>query len=73
MASIVANESARVVKVIRRLATGSGGERLDEIEERLVAFGQIADFGRPVIHLDIDVDVVIRAPRRGDVLRPDAL
>ncbi len=46
---------------------------LDEVEERGVALGQVGDLGRPVVHLRVDVDRVVRAPRRPDHVVPDAL
>ena len=44
-----------------------------EIEERGVALGQVGDLRRPVVHLRVDVDRVVRAPRRPDHVVPDAL
>ncbi|MPN57876.1 hypothetical protein SDC9_205572 [bioreactor metagenome] len=35
---------------------------MGEIEQRLVQFGEVTYFGRPVIHLYIDVQVVVAVP-----------
>ena len=44
-----------------------------QIKERQVAFGQVGDLGRPVIHLHVDVRVIIGMPRRIVVVVPEAL
>ena len=36
----------------------------DQLEQRLVAFGQIAVFRMPIIHLRIDIDREFAVPRR---------
>jgi len=43
------------------------------IEEHTRGFGQAAHFGRPVIHLQVDVGVEVGVPGRLEVLVPDAL
>src|SRR6267142_2839374 len=43
------------------------------IEERLVAFGQIAKFRRPIIHFGIDVDDPFTVPGRLDFIVPETL
>ncbi len=45
----------------------------EEPEQRLVALGQIRRLRRPVVHLGVDVDRVVAAPRRPHVRVPDAL
>ena len=45
----------------------------DQIEKRRGALGEIGRFGGPVIHLDVDVGVVIRMPRRLVVVVPKPL
>ena len=45
----------------------------DQVEERLVAFGKIAGFRRPVVHLDVDVGGPVGTPRRTHQFVPDAL
>ena len=45
----------------------------DHIEQRLMAFGQVRRFRRPVVHFDVDVDRVFAAPGRVFALVPDAL
>ena len=36
----------------------------DQIKQRQVTLGQVRRLGRPVVHLHIDVDMVVRRPRR---------
>ena len=38
-----------------------------------MTFGQVGAFRRPVVHLCIDVDRVVAAPRRADHVVPNAL
>ena len=45
----------------------------DEIKERFDQFGEIANLRKPVVHLNVDVDVIIRTPRSFVVLAPDPL
>src|SRR3954466_10016509 len=57
-------------------ASGIGTNRaktLDVIEERDRALGEIGHFGRPVVHLYIDVGMVVTAPRRVVRVIPEAL
>src|SRR6266851_1295353 len=46
---------------------------VDEIEEWSVEGGEVGAIGQPVVHLGVDVDGVLRAPRRIDRVVPDAL
>ena len=46
---------------------------IDQVEERLVQFGEVADLRRPVVHLDVDVDGVLALPRRRQRVVPDSL
>ena len=48
-------------------------EVLEHREEGLLRLGKIADQRRPVIHFGVDVDGVLRVPRRIDLVVPDAL
>ncbi len=53
---------------------GAGfGEILDHGHERLDALAQIGGFGRPVVHLGVDVDRVLAAPGRVQAVVPKAL
>jgi len=53
---------------------GAGlAEAIDEVEERTSAFGEVGGFGGPVVHLDVDVGSPVGAPRRGDLVVPNAL
>lgn len=59
-----------------QLAGGGGardGERLDEVEQRGGAFGEVGDPGRPVVHLGVDVQGVARTPRRAQFGVPQPL
>ena len=68
----VRHPAARIVVGLGRLAARLD-QRRDELVQRLVKFGQIADLGGPVVHLHVDVEVPIAVPRRLDFLGPDAL
>ena len=50
-----------------------GNKALQVIEKRQVAFRQVADLGRPIVHLEVDIKVVVAVPRRIVLLRPNAL
>ena len=69
---VMDHPAAAVVIGLGGLRAGLG-EVLDQPEQGLVAFGQIADLGGPVIHLQVDVDGVFAAPGRQECLVPDAL
>lgn len=43
------------------------------VNQRLMQLGQIGDLCWPIIHLRIDIQCVIAAPRRPGILVPDAL
>ncbi len=45
----------------------------DKIKQRLSQLRQIGGFRQPVIHLQINVDVVVGIPRRGDGVIPHTL
>ena len=47
--------------------------RFDKVEERPSRLRKIADLGRPVVHLEIDVGGVFAVPRRSHAFVPDAL
>ena len=63
------HEAPAVVNVLCGFSA-AGPKVVGQIEERFVTFGQVADLGGPVVHLDIDIDVVIAVPRGFDVLIP---
>ena len=48
-------------------------QRAHEVEQRLLAFGQVGGTSRPVVHLDVDVVVIVNAPRPVHVVVPQAL
>ena len=58
---------------------GAGGflavqrKRIHQGKQRLVAFGQVGGLGGHVIHLQVNVGVVVRTPRRPHSLVPDSL
>ena len=45
----------------------------DEVEERFVAFAEVGLLNGPVVHLDVDVRMHIRVPRRIGAVVPDTL
>ena len=72
VAGVVRNEALHLVEFFRG-NTANFGQALSEVEEWLVALGEVRALSVPVVHLDVDVDVVIGAPRRGEVLVPQSL
>ena len=53
---------------------GTGDRQFpDHSEKRFLAFRQIGEFGRPVVHFRIDVDRIFAVPRRHEILVPDTL
>lgn len=48
-------------------------QRLDEREEGLGEIAEAADFGGPIVHLDVYVEVPVGVPRGLDFLGPDPL
>ena len=46
---------------------------LNVVEQSSVALGQVTGFCRPVVHLGVDVDGELTAPRWSKVFAPDAL
>ena len=69
---MVGNEAARAV-VISRGLSASHAKVVEQVPQRLLHLGQIRHVCRPVVHLDVDVDVVVGVPRRGDLVVPNAL
>ena len=69
---MVGDEAARAVVRLRgpsaRLA-----QLLDQVEQRLVALGEVRHLGGPVVHLGVDVDRVLAAPGGVHVVVPEAL
>ena len=58
---VVEDPSAGVVVDLGGAAAGLG-DLFEGVEEGLVAFAEIADFGGPVVHFGIDVDGVLAFP-----------
>ena len=50
-----------------------GYEALNVLKQGLSRIGQIAGFGRPIIHLQIDVVVIVGIPRWPDLFIPLSL
>ena len=48
-------------------------QRLHVVEQRNVTRCEVGGLGKPVVHLDIDVEVVVAIPRRRVFLCPDSL
>ena len=69
---VMKNKAARAIHFLGSAAAALE-VRLDQVEERPGGFREIADFGRPVIHLDIDVGGVLAVPWRSHAFVPDAL
>ncbi len=46
---------------------------IEQVEERGMEVGEVGALGEPVVHLGVDVDGVLGAPRRVDGFVPDAL
>ena len=38
-----------------------------------MAFGEVGRFGRPIVHLDVDIEVVIAVPGRLELVVPQPL
>jgi len=69
---VMADEAATVVHNLGGVAAVLA-DAVEEAEEGLGEFAEIADFGGPVVHFGIDVDGVFAAPAGKIVLIPDAL
>ena len=69
---VVEHEAAGAVHLLRRPAAAVE-RHPDQVEQRPGGFGQVADFRRPVVHLDVDVGRVLAVPGRCEALVPDAL
>jgi hypothetical protein len=65
-------ESATAVNVFSGLSA-SWPKVTYKVEEWFVTFGQIGDLRRPVVHLNVDIDVVVAVPWSLYVMVPDAL
>ena len=65
----------KTVAAIEFLGRGAtvGQQLVAEIKERLMTFGEVEHFRNPIVHLNIDVDVVVRIPTRRDPFYPDPL
>ncbi len=48
-------------------------QRFDQIKQRQVHLGKVGDLGRPVVHLDVHVGVIIAIPGRLNFIRPNPL
>ena len=66
---VMRHEPARAVVHARGLAPGLA-QRFEEIEQRLVQLGEVGHLGRPVVHLQVDVEVIVRIPRRAHAVVP---
>src|SRR5262245_49500877 len=69
---VMDHETARAIEPLRYSATVDS-RPIDQVEERLMQFRKIADFGRPVVHLGIDINRVFTIPWRRELIIPDAL
>jgi hypothetical protein len=64
--------SASAIHLARGARTGHGQIR-HERGQRVHRLGQVGRERRPVVHLGVDIDGVLAAPRRGHAFVPDAL
>ncbi len=69
---VMANPAARAVHAMRGHRPRNR-EILDHPDQRLDALGEGGDLGRPIVHLGVDVDRVLAAPGRRDLVVPYAL
>ncbi len=69
---VVRDESPRAVVNARRLPARLA-QRLEEVEQRQMRFREVGDLGRPVVHLQVDVEVIVAVPRRAHAVVPQAL
>ena len=69
---MVKHPPAAVVVHFCGLSSGDN-EVFEHIEQRFVTLREVAYFGRPVVHLRVDVDRILAAPGRRDGFVPDPL
>ena len=69
---VMGDEAARAVVDARGLAARLA-QRLEEVEQRLVQLGEVGHLRRPVVHLQVDVEVIVGVPRRVHAVVPEAL
>ena len=53
--------------------SSAGAQGIDKLDKRPVQFSKVGDFRRPVIHLNIYVDMVVCAPGRTKTVGPYSL
>ena len=74
---VLGNAGSPAANVLAEMLAGTFAQRCfhaaNEINKRLVAFGQVGDLGPPVAHLEVDVVVVIACPGGMYPVVPDAL
>ena len=69
---MVGDKAAAAVVLLGRLGARHA-QAIDEVEELVVALGEIRDLRRPVVHLEVDVDRELAVPGRLVALVPDPL
>lgn len=69
---MVRHPAAQAILLTSR-ASSVDRQRLDEVPQRLGTLGEPHGLGRPVVHLQVDIEGVVVPPGRGDALVPDAL
>ncbi|MNG12053.1 hypothetical protein D3C84_956380 [compost metagenome] len=72
IARMVNAEAACTIRFTCRLAAVLS-QLIDVVEQRLMAFRQIRRLRRPIIHLNINVRMEVRLPRRSHRFVPDPL
>ena len=48
-------------------------QRSDEIEQRQLALREVCNLGRPIVHLNVHIGVIVAVPRRLDLVGPYTL
>ena len=69
---VMRDEAARAVVHARGLAAWLA-QRIEKVEQRLVQLGEVGHLRRPVVHLQVDVEVIVGVPRRAHAVVPQAL
>src|SRR5687768_14333614 len=72
VADVMGHETVGAV-VYARCLPARLTKRLEIVKERLMQLGEIGHFGRPVVHLKIDIEVIVAVPRREHTVVPETL
>ena len=72
VADVMRDEAVGAVMDARGLSARLA-QRFEIVEERLMELGEVRHFRRPVIHLQVDVEVIVAVPRREHAVVPQPL